>query len=209
MAAFAAISGDYNPLHCDDGFARSEGLSGTRCVWSSAGRKNIPAHRHGIAGSDAVWAGLDIQFVSPLFVDNGRDRSDLVARLGSGSRARIDVTHEAGGKLIARGRLRLWCIAMLNPCSHGGSGGIGSAFVRPSRQGRLSPHLGFAKSRALPKRSRPCAAARCLALDMSSPKSNDAAIADLKQHIRTRRRRARRLDPRRTSGRLRASPKTT
>jgi len=47
-----------------------------------------------LPGSDAVWAGLDIQFVSPLFVGQTAEIEATLSRVSAAvRRARIDVTH--------------------------------------------------------------------------------------------------------------------
>jgi 3-hydroxybutyryl-CoA dehydratase len=68
MAAFAALSGDHNPLHLDDAFARAQGFPGrvvfgqlTSAFYSQLVGMHLP-------GCFALLHGLDVDFKSPAFV---------------------------------------------------------------------------------------------------------------------------------------------
>jgi len=67
MEQFAGISGDYNPLHMDDQFARDSAFSGrvafgllTSAFYSRLVGMHLPGKR-------ALLHGIDIEFKSPAF----------------------------------------------------------------------------------------------------------------------------------------------
>ena len=68
MDAFARLSGDANPMHTDDAFARNAGLDGPvvfgglMVAWIS---QLIGMH---LPGPGALWSGLKIDFRNPLYV---------------------------------------------------------------------------------------------------------------------------------------------
>ncbi len=68
MQAFADLSGDRNPLHTDDSFAREKGFRG-RVVYGGLlvayVSRMIGMH---LPGKNAVWTTLDMRFKKPLFV---------------------------------------------------------------------------------------------------------------------------------------------
>src|SRR5688572_30479947 len=68
MRAFAVLSGDFNPLHADDDFARSKGFEG-RVVYGGlliAKISELIGMR--LPGRNSVWASLSVDFLKPLYV---------------------------------------------------------------------------------------------------------------------------------------------
>ena len=105
MAAFAAISGDYNPLHCVDAFAKSKGYPGCVVYGALLVAKISQLIGMELPGRDAIWTRLDIQFVSPLFVGQPAEIVAILARISSAVRAlELTLRIEADSKLIARGK---------------------------------------------------------------------------------------------------------
>jgi 3-hydroxybutyryl-CoA dehydratase len=70
MSTFAELSGDRNPLHMDEAFARQCGFSGrvaygllTSCYYSTLVGMYLP-------GRWALLHGLDVEFKAPAFPDD-------------------------------------------------------------------------------------------------------------------------------------------
>jgi acyl dehydratase len=105
MAAFAAISGDHNPLHCDDTFAKSKGFPGRVVYGALLVAKISQLIGMELPGRDAVWSSLNIQFAAPLFVGQAAEIEATLARVSTAVRA-LDLTLriQSGDKLIARGK---------------------------------------------------------------------------------------------------------
>jgi acyl dehydratase len=68
MAAFAAVSGDYNPLHTDAAFARARGFAGPVVFGGLLIAKVSQLIGMQLPGRDAVWSGVAMRFHRPLFV---------------------------------------------------------------------------------------------------------------------------------------------
>ena len=69
MNAFAAISGDRNPLHLDEAFAEERGFPG-RVVFGHAHRRRSTRSSSGCTcrARFALLHGIDVEFKSPAFV---------------------------------------------------------------------------------------------------------------------------------------------
>ena len=67
---FAALSGDYSPLHMDDSFAKSRGLKG-RVVHGIflAGYLSRIVGMH-LPGENAILQSVNVQFVAPAYIDD-------------------------------------------------------------------------------------------------------------------------------------------
>lgn len=68
MSSFAVISGDYNPLHIDESFAKENGFKSnvvygllTSSLYSRLVGMNLP-------GKYALLQGIDISFRKPVFI---------------------------------------------------------------------------------------------------------------------------------------------
>lgn len=105
MANFATLSGDYNPLHCDEAFAKSKGFPGRVVYGALLVAKISRLIGMEMPGRDAVWSGLDIQFVSPLLIGQPVEIEMTLARVSPAVRAlELTLRIESGGRLIARGK---------------------------------------------------------------------------------------------------------
>lgn len=81
MKAFAQLSGDHNPIHLDEKFARSKGMDG--CVvyaglfWAELSRiigMELP-------GRDSLWISSKMNFKQPLYVGKAAKFSAVVDQL--------------------------------------------------------------------------------------------------------------------------------
>lgn len=105
MRRFAELSGDFNPLHTDEAFAKAKGFRG-RVVYGAlllARVSELIGMR--LPGRDSVWARVDFEFSSPLYVNQS---AQLEARIASFSGAtgllELRLNLQRDGKRIAKGR---------------------------------------------------------------------------------------------------------
>ena len=104
MRAFAALSGDYNALHHDASFARTDGFDGVVVYGGLIIAKISQLIGMKLPGRDAVWMGLSLRFRKPLYVGQQARLEGTVARLSDSTRVvglRIEV--RAAGQLLAEG----------------------------------------------------------------------------------------------------------
>lgn len=104
MAAFAALSGDYNPLHTDDSFARARGMQG-RVVYGGLLLAQV-SRLLGmeLPGRDGVWAGVRMDFRAPLYVGEEAVLEGVVDRVSEAvALLRLKIAIRAGDRLIATG----------------------------------------------------------------------------------------------------------
>ncbi|MBI2236375.1 MAG: (R)-hydratase [Magnetospirillum sp.] len=104
MDAFARLSGDFNPLHTDDAFARASGFAG-RVVYGGLLVAQV-SRLLGmeLPGRDGVWIGLKMDFRAPLFIDEAADLEAIVDRVSEAvALVRLKLSIRAGERLIATG----------------------------------------------------------------------------------------------------------
>jgi 3-hydroxybutyryl-CoA dehydratase len=108
MTAFAAISGDYNPLHLDDEFARQLGFS-SRVAYgmltSSLYSRLVGMH---LPGKRALLHGIDLEFKGPAYVDDVLTVSGSIAFLNEAYR-RLEINGQIvnqSGRLISTAKIR-------------------------------------------------------------------------------------------------------
>ena len=68
MTAFALLSGDTNPLHTDDAFARSRGFEGRVVYGSLLSAQLSRLVGMEMPGRDGVFVGLNVTFAKPVYV---------------------------------------------------------------------------------------------------------------------------------------------
>ncbi|HTF16483.1 MAG TPA: MaoC/PaaZ C-terminal domain-containing protein [Chryseolinea sp.] len=68
MARFADVSGDFNPLHVDDSFARSKGFEGVVVYGALIIAKVSQLIGMQLPGRDAVWMSVALDFLKPLYI---------------------------------------------------------------------------------------------------------------------------------------------
>ena len=104
MIAFSRLSEDSNPLHSDDDYARQLGFD-SRVVFGALLVAKISAligvH---LPGPGAVWAGLDVDFRNPLYVNEDATLSGKIAHKSEAARMlTLKLRIESGARLIATG----------------------------------------------------------------------------------------------------------
>jgi 3-hydroxybutyryl-CoA dehydratase len=109
MIAFANLSGDSNPLHSDEGFARAAGYPG-RVVFgmltSSFYSRLVGVY---LPGKRALLDGIDLDFKAPAFIGDLLTITGEIAFMNDTyhrleMKARI---HNADGKLISKATIRV------------------------------------------------------------------------------------------------------
>lgn len=68
QSGFAALSGDFNPLHLDPDFARARGLAGSVVYGGLIVAKVSQVIGMRLPGSRGIWGSLKIDFREPLYV---------------------------------------------------------------------------------------------------------------------------------------------
>jgi acyl dehydratase len=104
MRAFADLSGDRNPLHTDDAFAREKGYEGAVVYGALIVAKVSQLIGMKLPGRDSVWARIAMEFRNPLYVNQ---LAQVEGRIGSISIAtgmiELKLSVRAAGKLLAKG----------------------------------------------------------------------------------------------------------
>ena len=108
MTAFANLSGDMNPLHMDEEFARAAGFPGrvaSGMLTSSFYSRLVGVY---LPGKRALLDGIDLEFKSPAFIGDRLTVSGEIAFLNDAYhrceiKARI---RNAEGKLVSKATIR-------------------------------------------------------------------------------------------------------
>jgi len=104
MAAFAALSGDRNPLHVDADFARGKGFDGVVVYGGMIVAKISQLIGMRLPGRDGVWMGLRLQFSNPLYVGQQAQIEGAITDLSAATRVvSLKIGVRAGGKSLATG----------------------------------------------------------------------------------------------------------
>lgn len=100
--AFAHISGDFNPLHLDDNFARAQSLAGSVVYGALIVAKISQIIGMQLPGRNGIWSALKIDFREPLYVGQAARISAEVGHYSDATRSvtvKIKVTN--GARVIA------------------------------------------------------------------------------------------------------------
>jgi len=109
MEAFASISGDTNPLHCDQQFAIQHGFSGTVAyglLTSAFYSQLVGVH---LPGRYALLHGIDVDFVSPAYPGDILNVSGEITYLNEAFR-RIEIRANIRNqeeKIVSKAKLRV------------------------------------------------------------------------------------------------------
>lgn len=105
MRQFAELSGDFNPLHTDDEFARSKGFEG-RVVYGGlllAKVSQLIGMR--LPGRNGVWASVALDFRSPLYIGQAAQIEVTVSAFSTSTGlAELQLVLRRPGKLLAKGK---------------------------------------------------------------------------------------------------------
>lgn len=104
MRRFAELSGDLNPLHTDDDFARTRGFEGRLVYGGLIVAQVSRLIGMELPGVNAVWTGLDLQFRNPLYVGQQAIAHLTLTHLSEATRsAELKIRVRAGDRLLASG----------------------------------------------------------------------------------------------------------
>lgn len=104
MAQFAALSGDFNPLHTDDAFARAKRFDGAVVYGALMVAKVSQLIGMQLPGRDSVWASLSMDFRKPLYVGQAAEVEGTVTEVSeSTGMVVLRLVVRASGKVLAKG----------------------------------------------------------------------------------------------------------
>ena len=101
---FARVSGDYNPLHMDEEYAKTT-LFGGRIAHGALSASYISAVLgNDLPGPGAVFLELNLKFVRPVRIgDTVLSTAEVVEMVERGHRVKLAVKGEVNGKAVMRG----------------------------------------------------------------------------------------------------------
>jgi len=107
LSAFAALSGDPNPLHLDAAYARDRGFAGP-VVHGGLIVARISALMGGrLPGPGCVWHALRLDFRAPLYPgEQAAAEARVVHRSEALSLVRLAVEVRTADRLVARGEVQ-------------------------------------------------------------------------------------------------------
>jgi acyl dehydratase len=105
MRQFAEISGDFNPLHTDESFARQKGYEGPVVYGALLIAKVSQLIGMQLPGRDSVWGSLALDFRRPLFVGQEAEVEGTVTSVHPATgMVELALAVRANGKLLAKGK---------------------------------------------------------------------------------------------------------
>jgi 3-hydroxybutyryl-CoA dehydratase len=105
---FARVSGDYNPLHMDEEYAKTTQF-GTRIAHGALTASYISAVLgNDLPGPGAVFMELNLKFVRPVRIgDTVVSTAEVIAMEERGCRVTLAVKGEANGKIVMKGEAKV------------------------------------------------------------------------------------------------------
>jgi acyl dehydratase len=104
MLQFAEISGDFNPLHTDDVFARAKGFDGVVVYGALMIAKVSQLIGMRLPGRNSVWASVSLDFRKPLYVGQAAQVEGVVTAVSASTgMIGLKLTVRAEGKVLAKG----------------------------------------------------------------------------------------------------------
>jgi UDP-4-amino-4,6-dideoxy-N-acetyl-beta-L-altrosamine N-acetyltransferase len=101
--AYAAATGDANPIHLDDAFARSAGFRGRIMHGMLIGGALSRYFASEYPGPGTIYVSQSLEFRAPVFVDEPAEAIlEVVSQIGR--RLRLDVRVEQAGRVCATGQ---------------------------------------------------------------------------------------------------------
>ena len=101
---FARVSGDYNPLHMDEEYAKTTQFKG-RIAHGALSASYISAILgNDLPGPGAVFMELNLKFVRPVRIgDTVISTAEVIEMVERGYRVRLGVKGEVDGKVVMKG----------------------------------------------------------------------------------------------------------
>ena len=105
MDAFAEVSGDRNPLHVSDEFARARGFRGRVVYGALLTAKVSQLIGMRLPGRDSVWASVALRFHEPLYLDEAATAdAEVVSVSLSTGLVELRLSVRSGERLLAKGK---------------------------------------------------------------------------------------------------------
>jgi acyl dehydratase len=105
LRQFAALSGDFNPLHLDDAFARGKGYEGAVVYGALLIAKISQLIGMRLPGRDSVWASISFDFKRPLYVGQMAEVEGRVLTLHSTTgMVELGLLLRARGRVLGKGK---------------------------------------------------------------------------------------------------------
>lgn len=104
IEAFAAVSGDFNPLHMDEAFA-AKTVFGQRIAHGALTASYISGILgNNLPGPGAIFTHLSMRFRRPVFIGSEvKVRAEVIEKFDRGNRVTLKVSCEVGGKPVITG----------------------------------------------------------------------------------------------------------
>lgn len=105
MRAFAELSGDFNPLHVDEAFARSKGYEGCVVYGALLVAKVSQLIGMRLPGRDSVWASVSFDFKRPLYVGREAEVEGTVVNVHHATgMVELALVVRSDGRVLAKGK---------------------------------------------------------------------------------------------------------
>jgi acyl dehydratase len=105
LRQFAELSGDFNPLHVDDAFARAKGYEGAVVYGALLIAKVSQLIGMRLPGKDSVWASISFDFKRPLYVGQTAEVEGRVVTLHAATgMVELGLVLRAGGRVLGKGK---------------------------------------------------------------------------------------------------------
>lgn len=105
MRAFAELSGDSNPLHVDEAFARSKGYEGCVVYGALLVAKVSQLIGMRLPGRDSVWASVSFDFKRPLYVGREAEVEGTVVNVHHATgMVELALVVRSDGRVLAKGK---------------------------------------------------------------------------------------------------------
>jgi 3-hydroxybutyryl-CoA dehydratase len=112
MQLFGALSGDYNPLHVDDTFAKSKGFEGVVVYGALIAAKISQLIGMRLPGRDGIWCSFSLQFCAPLYVGETAQAEGLISAVSdSTGMVELALTIRNKDRLLAKGKAEVLLVA--------------------------------------------------------------------------------------------------
>jgi acyl dehydratase len=112
MRDFARLSGDFNPLHTNDDFARSKGYDGRVVYGALLVAKASQLIGMKLPGRDSIWGRVSMEFRKPLYVGQAAQVEGCVANISSSTgMVELQLSVRAAGRLLAKGTAEVLLVA--------------------------------------------------------------------------------------------------
>lgn len=101
---FARVSGDYNPLHMDEEYAKTTQFNGRIAHGALTASYISAVLGNDLPGPGAVFLELNLKFVRPVRIGNTVvSTAEVLEMVERGCRVKLGVKGEVDGKIVMRG----------------------------------------------------------------------------------------------------------